>query len=285
MGKVYDALRRAEREKNRSDDSAFSTDSGVATSHAVDDRLVPLDIKMPFWRRWFGRQTIASMDTEVGDTNKQRISLLEPNSFVSEQFRTLRARLDALALQRPIRTIAFTSALSGEGKSTASVNFAIVSAMNVEKRVLLVDCDFRKPTVAKALGIRPTSGLGEILTGKSTIQEAIVRVEGVQLDVIPVRAQPPNPSELLASERMKRLVEEVARMYDLVIFDVPATLPLPDSKTVSEYTDGLVMVVRADYTPQDDVGAALDILDRRRVLGILLNGVTQDRARYYGYYY
>ncbi len=285
MGKLYDALRRAEREKNRSGSSAFSMDSGASASYEGSDRLVPPDTKMPFWQRWFGRQTIASMDTEVGDANKQRISLLEPNSFVSEQFRALRARLDALALQRPIRTVAFTSALSGEGKSTASVNFAIVSAMNVEKRVLLVDCDFRKPTVAKALGIRPTSGLGEILTGKSTIQEATVRVDGVQLDVIPVRAQPPNPSELLASERMQRLVEEVARMYDLVIFDVPATLPLPDSKTVSEYTDGLVMVVRADYTPQDDVITALEILDRRRVLGILLNGVTQDRARYYGYYY
>lgn len=285
MGKVYDALRRAERDKNRSESSAFSTDSDFSASHKMEDRLAPIDVKMPFLRRWFGRQAIASMDTEVGDANKQRISLLEPNSFVSEQFRTLRARLDALALQRPIRTIAFTSALSGEGKSTASVNFAIVSAMNIEKRVLLVDCDFRKPTVAKALGVRPTSGLGEILMGKSTLEEAIVRVEGVPLDVIAVRAQPPNPSELLASERMQRLVEEVARKYDLVIFDVPATLPLPDSKTVSEYTDGLVMVVRADYTPQDDVVSALDVLDRRRVLGILLNGVTQDRARYYGYYY
>jgi len=97
-----------------------------------------------------------------------------------------------------------------------------------------------------------------------------------------VRAQPPNPAELLGSARMRSLVEEVARRYDLVVFDTPATLGLPDAKTVSELVDGLVMVVRADMVPREDVQSALDVLDRRRVLGLVLNGAPMDE-QYYGY--
>ena len=105
-------------------------------------------------------------------------------------------------------------------------------------------------------------------------------VEGTNLHVLPVRATPPNPSELLASDRMRSLVEELARSWDQVIFDMPPTLALPDAKTLSELTDGLVFVVRANHTPREDVAAALDILDRRRVLGIVLNGVASESKRY-----
>jgi Mrp family chromosome partitioning ATPase len=114
------------------------------------------------------------------------------------------------------------------------------------------------------------------------VDKAVCRVEGTSLDVLPVRMKPPNPSELLASARMRNLMEELVGRYDLVILDTPSTLALPDAKTVSELTDGLVMVVRADATPQDDVEAALDVLDRRRVLGLVLNGARVDEG-HYGY--
>ncbi len=102
------------------------------------------------------------------------------------------------------------------------------------------------------------------------------------VDVLPAGYLPPNPSELLASAKMKALIEELARRYDVVILDTPAALSLPDAKTVTELTDGAVMVVRADTTPESDVQTALDLIDRRRVLGVVLNGSAVDQT-YYSY--
>jgi capsular exopolysaccharide synthesis family protein len=179
-----------------------------------------------------------------------------------------------------MRTIAVTSAMPGEGKTTAALNLALVTAMSVGRRALLVDCDLRRPKVHVALGLRPECGLAEVLAGEATLDQAVIKVDGTNLEVLPVRGTPSNPSELLGSERMRTLVEEVARSYDQVIFDLPPTLAMPDAKAVSELVDGIVFVVRADVTPEDDVAAALDVLDRRRVLGVILNGVDAKPERY-----
>jgi capsular exopolysaccharide synthesis family protein len=212
--------------------------------------------------------------------NKRRVSMLHPDSFVAEQFRTLRARLDAIAKERPLRTVALTSALPDEGKTTAAVNLALVSAMGVGRRVLLVDCDLRHPQVHTALGLRPEFGIAEVLTEQVPVERAICKVEGCTLEVLPVRGAPSNPSELLASGRMRDLLDQLARNYDQVILDAPPTLSLPDAKTLSELVDGLVLVVRAGQTSEDDIQAALDVLDRRRLLGVVLNGTQSDVHRY-----
>lgn len=212
--------------------------------------------------------------------NKRRITLLQPESFVADQFRTLRARLDSIAAERPLRTLAVASALAGEGKTTAAVNLAVVTALSVGRRVLLVDCDLRKPQVHSALGLSPEIGLAEVLADEAPLDRAVIKVEGTNLEVLAVRSTPKNPSELLASDRMRSLLQELAQSYDQVILDTPPTLALPDAKTLSELTDGVVLVVRADSTPQQDVHAALDMLDRRRVLGVVLNGAEIDAHRY-----
>ena len=161
-----------------------------------------------------------------------------------------------------------------------AINLAIVTSMSLGRRVLLIDCDLRRPKIHPALGLRPETGLAEVLTGASSIDEAIVSAEGVRLDVLPVCGRPANPSELLGSPEMSRLIEEVAGRYDRVIIDTPAALGLPDAKAVSELCDGIVMVVRADVTAQSDIEAVLEILDRQRILGLLINGVTVDQGRY-----
>jgi capsular exopolysaccharide synthesis family protein len=228
--------------------------------------------KTPLWRRLLSRGKRASETKEqLGAPNKRRIAMLQPDSFVAEQFRSLRARLDSISQERPIRTITVTSARKGEGKTIAAVNFALVTAMSVGRRVLLVDCDMREPQVHRTLGLRPETGLAEVLTDQTSLDDAIIKVDGINLEVLPVRALPPNPSELLASPKMRVVMEELARNYDTVVLDSPSTLDIPDAKSVSEYTDGLLFVVRADETPEEDVEAALDVLDRRRVLGLVLN--------------
>jgi len=275
VGKVYDALQRAEEERGRSGEKRAATRQGSKWQPAGPGEEV-----RPAKRRGLLRQRERVEQESANASNKRRLALLRPESFVAEQFRTLRARLDSIGTQRPLRTIAVTSALRGEGKSTAAVNLAIVTALQTDRRPLLVDLDFRQPAVHRALGVTPRAGVGEVLSGDATLETAISQVEGLNLCVLPVRSKPAHPSEQLASDKMRALIEELARSYEPIILDTPPTLGLPDVKAISEYVDGIVLVVRADATPREDIEAALDLLDRRRILGIVLNSVHLDVERY-----
>ena len=275
MAKVYEALRRAEEERNRKLSGQETTVTAVDWDQSP--QTAPKPKGRPLWKRMRKAAPAANAADEL---NRRRITMLQPDSNVAEQYRTLRGRIDSMCEQQPIRTIAVTSANAGEGKSTSSINLAIVTAMSVGRQVLLVDCDLRRPSVHKALGIEPQAGLAEVLLDRASLDEAVVKVEGLNLDVLAVRALPSNPSELLASSQMRNLMEEITRRYDRSILDTPATLGMPDSKTVTELCDGMVMVVRADKTAREDVLATLDVLDRRRLLGMILNGADTDGGRY-----
>jgi capsular exopolysaccharide synthesis family protein len=281
MPKHYEALQRAEQERRRKStgmDSPLpaSVPFEGPTTSAVSTRSQGL------LSRLFRSRTRSPVEAP-SEANKRRIAMLQPESYVAEQYRSLRGRIDALASQRSMKTLAVTSANSGEGKSTCAVNLATVTAMSVGRKVLLVDCDLRRPKIHLTLGVQPRTGLAEVLLGEATLEDAIQKLDGINLEILPVRSIPANPSELLASPAMRRVIEEVAGRYDRVILDTPACLGLPDAKSVSEFCDGLVMVVRADVTPKEDVEAALDILDRRRVVGMVLNGSEATREQY-GYY-
>jgi capsular exopolysaccharide synthesis family protein len=274
MAKVYDALRRAEEERKR------RAGDEVTPAIPFDAQSVPPPPekdRRPLLSRLRRRRRKRD---GVAEVNKRRISMLQPDSYVAEQFRTLRGRIDAVAAQRGIRTVAVTSPMSGEGKTTAAVNLAVVTAMSVGRRVLLIDCDMRKPKVHQALGLVPDGGLEDVLTDSMSLEQAIIKVEGMNLDVLAVRGRPQNPSELLGSPRMRELIAEVADRYDRVIIDTPAALGVPDAKAVAELCDGIILVVRADVTTRQDVEACLEMLDQQNVIGMVLNGAQIDRGRY-----
>jgi len=281
----YEALQKAEEERRRK--VAGDQAAPVAaldwdrTPHTAPSR--PAD-KLGFFKRIFSRRSDVGRPAQgSSELNKRRISILRPDSYVSEQFRTLRGRIDAMSVNRPIRTICLSSANPGEGKSTAAINLAVVTSMSVDHKVLIVDCDMRRPTVSQSLGITPEKGLVEVLLGRATLDEAIAKVEGTNLDALLVRLQPENPSELLASREMVKLVQQLSQRYDRVILDTPATLGLPDSKVVTDLCDGIVVVVRASRTPREEVDLVLEILDRNKVLGMVLNDAESERESY-GYY-
>jgi len=284
MAKVYEALRRAEEERKRK--AQGQETPVVAVEWDSTPATAPPPRRRGRVRSWFGRRSDADAVAGAGgatDMNKRRISLLQPESYVAEQFRVLRGRIDSLAAERPIKSVAITSPNANEGKSTAAINLATVTAMSVGSQVLLMDCDLRRPSVHRSLGLEPQLGLAEVLRDEASMDEAVLKMESLNLDVLAVRGQPSNPSELLASARMRSLVEEASDRYDRIILDTPATLGVPDAKIVSELCDGLVMVVRAGVTPREHVEAALDVLDRRRLLGLVLNGAERGGERE-GYY-
>jgi capsular exopolysaccharide synthesis family protein len=277
MAKVYEALRRAEQERRRRSDDAARVVARLEWEPEVPAEAAAPVPKESLWER----MRPAPESDAAGDINKRRVSLLQPDSHVAEQFRALRGRIDALATpERPLRTIAVASALPGEGKTTAAINLALVTSLSVGRRVLLVDCDLRRPNVHSSLGVRCDAGLAEVLSGEASLDQAISRAEGADLDVLAVRSRPSNPSELLGSPDMAKLIAELASRYDRVILDTPPALGLPDAKTIADQCDGVVMVVRAHSTSQEDVQTVLEVLDRRRVLGLVLNGTASDQGRY-----
>lgn len=273
MAKVYDALKRAEEDRKR---RAGDTTSPAAP---LDAPSTPEPTKRTEQILEKVRPSRHSRE-RASDSNKRRISMLQPDSYVAEQFRALRARIDAMAGQRQLKTITICSPLAGDGKTTAAVNLAMVTALSVDRRVLLIDCDMRKPKIHTAMGIRPELGLAEVLTGEATADQAIEAIGGTQLDVLAVRGRPTNPSELLASMAMRKLLDELVERYDRIVLDTPAVLGVPDAKAVAEICDGIVMIVRADSTAQHDVEAALEVLDRGKILGLVLNGVRVEQGRY-----
>ena len=280
MAKIYEALRRAEDERKR------KVAGGPPPTLAVDwdptPQALPKSSKSlaGIFRRPTPAERRANASNPAAEANKRRIALLEPDSFIAEQFRMLRSRIDAMAAESPIKTIAITSANAGEGKSNVSINLAIVTAMSVGRRVLLIDCDMRRPMINRSLGAEGQTGLAEILMGRCTADEAIVKVEGTSLDLLGVRLQPQNPSELLGSDPMRELLAVATDRYDRVILDTPATLGLPDSKIVAGLCDAYLMVVRAGETAREDVESALEVLDRRKAVGIVLNGAEMGHERY-----
>lgn len=279
MAKVYDALRRAEAERKRrtGEDTPAIARLDWEPEAATPPAPARVVERESLFKRLIARRARGDV---TGDINKRRIALLQPDSYVAEQFRALRGRIDALATQRPIRTVAVTSALPGEGKTTSAINLAVVTALSLDRKVLLIDCDLRRPKIHQSLGLQPRVGLAEVLTESAGLDEALVKLEGVNLEVLAVRSRPANPSELLGSARMRELIEHVSDRYDRVILDTPAALGLPDAKVVSDLCDGMVMVVRADKTRQEEVQTVLEILDRKRLLGLLLNGAAVDQGRY-----
>jgi len=277
MAKHYEALQRAEAQRRRklvgepAPVAPAEWDTTPATAPTQKDGLFDR-------AKSLSKKVISAKET-AGEINKRRIAMLQPDSVAAEQFRTLRGRIDSLASQQLIKTVAVVSANAGEGKSMASINLAIVTSMSVGRKVLLVDCDFRRPRIHTSLGIEPVVGLAEVLDGSADLGDAISKVDSLNMDVLPVRTRPENPSELLASNAMSETIAKLGESYDQIILDTPACLGLPDAKTVSELSDGVVLVVRAGVTPKQDVEAVLEVLDQRRVLGLLLNGTEPESVR------
>jgi len=280
MAKIYDALRKAETERQRKTGATGASDAveRLDWEPERDDVVGGAGAARQVSERLAGRP--ASAPEGGGEINKRRIALLQPDSYVAEQFRALRGRIDAMGSEENLRSIMVSSAMPGEGKTTAAVNLGIVTGLSLNRRVLLMDCDLRRPAIHRALGIQPAAGLAEVLDGKAEADAAITRVEGANLDVLPVRGRPQNPSELLGSPRMAELMNSLGSRYDRIILDTPAALGLPDARSVSDFCDGIVLVVRAGRTRQEDAETVLEILGRQRVLGVVLNGAEIDQGRY-----
>lgn len=214
------------------------------------------------------------------------ITVTKPSSVVAEQFRTIRTNIQFSMIDKDLKTIIFTSSGPWEGKSTVAANIASVFA-DQGKRVVLVDADMRKPTVFRTFNIHNNTGLSTLITSRQTnLKDVVQRVEEVGLDVIPSGPIPPNPSELLNSNRMNEIIKLLETEYDLVFFDMPPVVSVTDAQIMATKTDGVVFVVRRGIAHTDDVKHAKELLDmvQANVLGVVFNGAEKKTDRSYSYY-
>lgn len=210
-----------------------------------------------------------------------------PKSIVSENIKSLRTNLQFTEIDKSIKTILVTSTNAGEGKSFVSANLAI-SFAQAGKKVLLVDCDLRKGRVHKLFKILNTAGLSNLLANNLKNTKSYIRNTTIaNLDVLTCGTYPPNPSELLASQKNKKLVFNLRSHYDIIIFDGAPVGGLADSVILSSLVDETIIVVKDASTSKNDLLETKETLEKvgARIAGIVFNMSTHRSAKYYNYYY
>ena len=265
------------------DNSVRTPEQATALSALPSLGMIPLGSKSSGSRGPTGKRlALTAASKEVVET----VTLVRPQSQMAESYRALRTSLLLSNLGAPPKVIMVTSARPQEGKTTTSINTAIVLAQK-GVRVLLMDADLRRPSIHKTFGMGPRSGLSNVLTGSATLQQTIVASPILpNLFIMPAGTPPPNPAELLASSNMRDLLAELRGLYDHIVIDTPPTLSVTDAVVLSPRADATILVIRSGQTTKQALRRARDILMQvnAHVAGVLLNAVDLTSPDYYYYY-
>lgn len=208
----------------------------------------------------------------------------EPKSMAAESYRILRTNIEYSSFDTKYKAIVITSSEPEEGKSTTAGNLALCMAQG-DKKVMLIDCDLRKPSLHKKFKVSNLLGLSDVIVGKADLAIATHRYNK-NLFLLPSGKIPPNPSEMLSSKVMSYLLESLKETFDYIILDTPPLKVVTDSQILSTKADGTILVVRAERTKRDAVKSAVDLLKNvnANIIGIVLNGIDASRNKY-DYYY
>ncbi len=233
--------------------------------------------------------TNANAAKKPDDLDERLVSFLKPDSFEADQYRMLRYAVDRACPKEGSRVIAITSAMTGEGKSLTTINLAGTIAKAGQSRVLIIDADLRRPSVAKVLGhahVNRGWGLVDaILDRRLSLEQIAWTPEPFNLSVVTPRRSQSETYELLTCERFGQLVADAREKFDYIIIDSPPVLPAPDSRLLAQWVDGYLLVVAADKTPRRLIEETFALLGPAKILGLVFNREMYKNSPYARYYY
>jgi protein-tyrosine kinase len=294
MSRIHEALKRAEMERIAA--QGAGTGNGVPTpsvggeAKAVTTAAEPQETKPSMAVGGDGPLDFAELQLRRVEQPSWNP---DPNADVftatqsgqgAEQFRTLRSRLYQFRGSHPLHTVLVTSSVAGEGKTFVTSNLARSIVRQVERRVLVIDADLRRPRLHEVFGASPKPGLTDYLRGTAD-EPSIIQYGGAgNLGLIPTGSLVNDPSELLSNGRLKVLLDRIGAAFDWVILDSPPCLPVADAGIVAPLCDGILLVVKAGFTPSAAILKTRQDLKQRALVGVVLNGVAQDSHTYAPYY-
>jgi len=212
---------------------------------------------------------------------------LDPKSIAAECCRSIRTNILFMSPDRPLKTILVTSPSPQEGKTTSAINLSVTMA-EAGGRILIVDTDMRRPRLHRSFGVPNQTGISTVIVGKATLEEAVKRTDVPNLDVLTCGPVPPNPSELLHTERFGAVLAECLKIYDRIILDSPPTSAVTDSAVLGNLADGVILVIKAGETTREAAMHARRQLAtaKARLVGVVVNAIDFSNPAYgYEYYY
>ena len=224
-------------------------------------------------------------ETKFPSGNPVILHLRVIDPYYCEIVKGLRAKVEYKMETLNLRVLAVSSAIAGEGKTMTAIQLAANMASTGRKKILLVDMDLRKSSIARELGIASDPGLSDFLSG-SVPKEKILRISVVPgLSVIVGGKTILSPTDMLAGERFRSLLRGLREEFDLVILDTPPILPVPDAVTISEQVDAFILLFRFNHTPHQLFRKAIEELGERKIVGVVLNCEEKNSDKYYHKYY
>lgn len=214
------------------------------------------------------------------------ITKKDPRSPIAEAFKTIRTNIQFSSLDRDMKKLLVTSTSPGEGKTSVICNMAVTMALTGQK-VLLLDADLRKPKINRRFMLNNDKGFTNVLAGQMILKDTVVRSSTPNLFILTSGPKPPNPAEILGSNRMKEFLLEVGTYFDYILIDSPPVLAVTDAAILSTQVDGTILVVESGKTEIDHAQEAKKQLDqvKANLIGTVLNKVKANGSRKYGYYY
>jgi len=219
------------------------------------------------------------------DRSSTLITISNPRSPISEAFRTLRTNLEFSSLDKPIRSMVVTSAAPEEGKSTTLANLAVAIAQ-AGKKVILVDCDLRRPSLHQVFNARATPGFTDMMRDDALMNQPPLQETPVQnLWLLSSGTIPPNPAELVAARRMSEVIATLQKQADIILFDAPPVIAVTDAAVLSSKVDAVLLVINAGKTKRDHAKKARALLEKvnAHLIGTVLTNVKGEAALYQYY--
>jgi capsular exopolysaccharide synthesis family protein len=208
----------------------------------------------------------------------------KPRSIEAESYRKLRTNIQYSSIDRELKSIVVTSASPKEGKSTVSGNLALSFAQN-GKKVIIIDCDLRKPSIHRKFNISNLCGLSEVMIGKETLDKTIQKYKA-NVHILTSGKIPPNPSEMISSTAMSNLLKELKVVYDIVIIDSPPLDAVTDAQILSTKVDGTIIVLKSEESKIESVKEAKNLLNKvgANIIGVVMTEVSNYKNKPYYYY-